>query len=329
MKRYLLIAMIVALLCVGCDNNNEPAETLVSTPPIEEQPIEEPPVEEQPVEEQPVEEQPVEEISDGPKTKEERAKILEQIAEVPENIETKNGVIELKFRSTFSLDYLKTISGKKVRMTGYISTLSPISGEFAYLMNLPYQSCPYCVPGTTEIYNTMAIVAKKNKKIDFTDSPVTVEGILKTGSFIDDFGYSYNVRIEDVVVKEADASALSANALRYNALTQEKIIDEINSIFTSLDEIIFYDYYEAQYGTDINSIQSFDMGRIATVINKINAISKTDYADIIGILQTAKRLAETANKNLAAGQIEDNKKIQNSLAQVFMNFGNWVTQYEL
>ena len=196
-------------------------------------------------------------------------------------------------------------------------------------MNLPYQSCPYCVPGTTEIYNTMAIIAKKNKRIDFTDSPVTAEGILKTGSFTDDFGYSYNVRIEDVVVKEADASALSKNALRYNALTQEKIIDEINNIFMSLDEIIFYDYYEAQYGTDINSIQSFDMGRIATVIDKINAISKTDYTDIIEILQTAKRLAETANKNLAAGSIEDNKKIQNSLEQVFMSFGNWVTQYEL
>ncbi|MBQ7668342.1 MAG: hypothetical protein IJS47_03350 [Clostridia bacterium] len=323
MKRRLLIAMIAVLLCVGCDNNNEPIETPVSTPPVEEQPVEEQPVEEQPVEEQLLE------TSDGPKTQEERAKILEQIAEVPENNEAKNGVLELKFRSTLSLDYLKSISGQKVKMTGYISTLSPINGEFAYLMNLPYQSCPYCVPGTTEIYNTMAIIAKKNKRIDFTDSPVTAEGILKTGSFTDDFGYSYNVRIEDVVVKEADASALSKNALRYNALTQEKIIDEINNIFMSLDEIIFYDYYEAQYGTDINSIQSFDMGRIATVIDKINAISKTDYTDIIEILQTAKRLAETANKNLAAGSIEDNKKIQNSLEQVFMSFGNWVTQYEL
>ena len=51
-------------------------------------------------------------------------------------------VTKLKFKNTNSDSYINSLDGKMVSITGYLSTLSPLDGKFAYLMNMPYQSCP-------------------------------------------------------------------------------------------------------------------------------------------------------------------------------------------
>ena len=62
---------------------------------------------------------------------------------------------KLSFADSASLDALKALDGKPVTITGYMATLSPLSGEYIYLMNMPYQSCPFCVPNTTQLANTI------------------------------------------------------------------------------------------------------------------------------------------------------------------------------
>ena len=79
--------------------------------------------------------------------------------------ENKDGITVLKFKNTNSHEAISALNGKKVSITGYLSTLSPLNGKFAYLMNMPYQNCPYCVPGTSAITNTLTIVSKDNEKI--------------------------------------------------------------------------------------------------------------------------------------------------------------------
>ena len=66
----------------------------------------------------------------------------------------------LSFSQANSVEAMQKLDGKQVNIIGYMSTLSPINGSFMYLMNLPYQSCPFCVPNTTQLSNTMAVYAK-------------------------------------------------------------------------------------------------------------------------------------------------------------------------
>ena len=54
--------------------------------------------------------------------------------------------IKLSFKSASTFDYLKSIDGQTVTINGYMATSSPVDGSFMFLMNLPYQSCPFCVP---------------------------------------------------------------------------------------------------------------------------------------------------------------------------------------
>ena len=93
----------------------------------------------------------------------------------------------ISFSEAASVDYLKTLNGKKVSIIGYMSSLSPVSGNFMYLMNMPYQSCPFCVPNTTQLSNTMAVYAKKNSSFKYTDKAISVTGTLKFGNYTDDF----------------------------------------------------------------------------------------------------------------------------------------------
>jgi len=300
MKKYkLLISIIAIMLCAGCSLNAPPAETQVTQNS---------------------------ELADAQNQK---ASVLDNAVNNTPAVVNEDGVIELKFKNTFSNDYLDSISGQKVTMTGYISTLSPINGEFAYLMNLPYQSCPYCIPGTSEIYNTIAIYAKENSKIEFTESPVTVTGVLETGKFTDAFGYEYNVRIKDVTVKEADVSKLSQNILIYNAVSQEGIIDDINNVFMALDRMIFYDYYQQYYGMTLESIENYDVDIINSIISKLKAISETDYRDLVATLEKTANIADKANVNITNKNYTENKNLQRDLEEVFREFSIWMTKYEM
>jgi hypothetical protein len=263
-------------------------------------------------------------------TKEDKANTI-RIDDLTNQVSVTNdkGVIELKFKNTNSDEYLKSINGKKVSVTGYISSLSPISGKFAYLMNLPYQNCPFCVPGTSSIYNTLAIYSSGNDKIEFTDKPVTVEGTLEVGDFTDEFGYQYKVRINKAKVKDADIDKLSKNVLIYSAVSKEGIVTEINNIMMELDKIIFYDFYQQQNNVSPDSIKPFDLGRIDTVIGKLKAISENDYSDLIQTLQSARGIVNTANDNINNKQIEKNKDLQQSINEVFRSFFMWLGKYEL
>ena len=67
---------------------------------------------------------------------------------------------KLSFKAASGYDYLKTIDGQTVTISGYMATSSPVDGSFMFLMNLPYQSCPFCVPNTSQLSNTVEIYPK-------------------------------------------------------------------------------------------------------------------------------------------------------------------------
>ena len=62
---------------------------------------------------------------------------------------------ELSFSAGNSISQLRALDGKSVTIVGYMATMSPPDGKYIYLMNLPYQSCPFCVPNTTQLANTI------------------------------------------------------------------------------------------------------------------------------------------------------------------------------
>ena len=126
------------------------------------------------------------------------------------------GASKLSFSQ--SVDDLEKLNGKPVTLVGYMATLSPLDGSYIYLMNMPYQSCPFCIPNTTQLANTMAVYAKQGGKFEFTNRPVRINGTLEVGDFTDSYGYQYGYRIADAACEIVDLSDVSEDYALYQAL---------------------------------------------------------------------------------------------------------------
>jgi len=235
-----------------------------------------------------------------------------------------NQVINLSFKNANSNEYINKLDGKTVSITGYISTLSPLNGEFAYLMNMPYQSCPYCIPGTAAITNTLTIMAKENEKIEFTDLPVTVVGTLETGEFSDEFEYEYGVRLKDVTVTEADIDKLSENVLKYNVLAESGVVSNIYTSIMIADEAVFYDYYEYEKPEKIYLDEI-----ISTKDSLVEYNSEGDYDNLVTLMDNLINLCNNVNTDIEEEDYSGFEGYQVELENLFYEFSDWMAEGEL
>lgn len=238
--------------------------------------------------------------------------------------EDSKGITVLKFKNTNSDETIKALNGKKVSITGYLSTLSPLNGEFAYLMNMPYQSCPFCVPGTSAITNTLAIFAGNKDKIKFTDQPVTVIGTLETGNFTDEFGYEYGVRLNNVTVNLADVDELSDKVKQYNVLAESGVVSNIYNSIMTVDYSVFYDYYE------LEKPETIALDSITYTKNSLTGYnSKGEYNKLVTLMNNLVNLANTVNKDIEDNNYSNFGIYQNTLENLYYEFAYWMAEGEL
>ena len=119
-----------------------------------------------------------------------------------------DGVRVLKFKDSISTAELKKLDGKEVQITGFIGGASPLNGSYIYLMNIPYQSCAFCVPSDNNLGNTIAVYPPQGKIIEYKDTPVTVTGTLVFETITDPVGYTYEYSIQNAKVEDADVEGL-------------------------------------------------------------------------------------------------------------------------
>ncbi|MCR4620797.1 MAG: hypothetical protein K5663_01810 [Clostridiales bacterium] len=242
-------------------------------------------------------------------------------------------VTRLGFSGASNINLLKSLDGKQVEITGYMATVSPVTGEFIYLMNLPYQSCPFCKPNTTELSNTIAVYAKKGSRFDFTDRAVKVTGKLEMGTYKDEFGYDYSYRIVDAKAQIVELKELSGDYAIWTQLSQNGIVSEVYSMFDFLHLVCQWsDYYltithengETEQvnmwpGDLINLLNEPEPNGYATqnapgyfsgLIERVNAVSAEKLRDLSDLLSECEQL-----KNEALQDIENERFVFNESTQ--------------
>ena len=146
----------------------------------------------------------------------------------------------LSFAEAQSITEMEKLDGKTVTIIGYMSTLSPVSGKFMYLMNLPYQSCPFCIPNTTQLSNTMAVYSKDGDEFEFTDRAIKVTGVLEFGDYTDEFGYEYGYRIKDATYSILDTSDMSEQLRLWQQLASTNVVADVYSMFEYLNFLCYW-----------------------------------------------------------------------------------------
>ena len=269
--------------------------------------------------------------------------------------------VPLSFAESASIETIQGLKGKAVTLTGYMATLSPLSGEYIYLMNLPYQSCPFCVPNTQQLSNTMAVYAAKGKKFEFTDRPVKVTGKIELGDFTDEYGYTYNYRIVDATYEPVDLSQVSEEYALYEALASDGVISDVNGMFDYLLFVCDWPEYQGTT-TDANGVSvpyylypgdaenalkdEYNYGRQAAegyfpgLIQRVQAVSPDQLEDLVQIIRDAQAVEQYARGQLAAGEyqydaqrdqyiLNDAAGLLDKFYDVYGRFSNWLTRYQL
>ena len=279
-----------------------------------------------------------------------------------DNGDVPEGTKLLSFSQAQSVDNIKELDGQTVSMIGYMSTLSPVSGKFMYLMNLPYQSCPFCIPNTTTLSNTIAVYAKK--EFEFTDRAIQVVGTLEVGDWTDEFGYQYSYRIKDATYEILNTEDMSDELKQWQALAASGVVADIYGMYDYVNFICFWAEYTAQFGDSADYLYpddvagfmqpnsqygyASDANYVNNLIARVEEVDKTAFADLVANIREAEELAAFAKAELEAGnftkvteysgafgdhrqQYKMNKvdELAHRFQTTFAGFSTWLSQWEL
>lgn len=264
-----------------------------------------------------------------------------------------------------SVDDMKALNGQKVNIIGYMSTLSPINGEFMYLMNLPYQSCPFCVPNTNELSNTMAVYAKSGKTFKFTDRAIKIDGTLEFGDYTDEFGYEYNYRIVDATYTEVDTSEMGEKLQLWQQLASTNAISDVYNMYEYVNFLCFWPTYTAEFSEGKDYLYPSDAlsfittegaqynygyvdGYFTDIKNTIKSVDEIQFNALIENITKAETLANKALTALQNGEYSSvseyssafndgrsqykmnaESEFSHEMETVYSEFSAWLAEWEL
>lgn len=251
--------------------------------------------------------------------------------------ETKDAV-KLSFKSATSYEELKALDGQTVSINGYMATSSPVDGGYLFLMNLPYQSCPFCVPNTSQLSNTMAVYAKEGDAFDYTGQAIKVTGKLVVAEkenepFTDKYGYEFNFKIVDATYAVLTDKELTADMAAWQKIADSGLMDEMYKMYDYLNFVCKWNTYfvnsytnsngetvkgyylwpadaerylkadgsEAYKGYTGQFHYGYQDGYFAALVAKIEALGMEETSILADNVRTAEKLAQKALKELEDG----------------------------
>ncbi len=271
----------------------------------------------------------------------------------------------LSFSQANSVKEMKKLDGQVVEIIGYMSTLSPINGSFIYLMNLPYQSCPFCVPNTTQLSNTIAVYAKSSDSFEFTDRAIKVSGTLEFGDYTDEYGYEYSYRIKDATYSEVDTSQLSEKLQLWQQLASTDVISDVYNMYDYVNFLCFWPTYTVDFESGKDYLYPNDALHFVTqdgaqfnygyaedyfdkMIATVEQVNKTEFSDLVANIRKAQSLAQTALTALNNGEyistteystafndgrtqykMNDADSYDKQLNEIYSEFAQWLAEWEI
>ena len=238
-----------------------------------------------------------------------------------------SNAVKLSFKAASGYDYLKSLDGQTVTINGYIATSSPVDGSFIFLMNLPYQSCPFCVPNTSQLSNTVEIYPKKGESFSYTSQAIRAVGKLKVAKnenepFTDKYGYEFNFKIIDATYTIIKAEELSADIALWQKIANTDVVNDIYEMYDYVNFLCAWNTYYVNsytnekgesvpgyylYPTDAEKFiytdgaqynYGYKEGYFESIIAKIESVDKTAFTDLVANIRKAEALADDALSEL-------------------------------
>ena len=238
--------------------------------------------------------------------------------------------VKLSFKSAASYEELKLLDGRTVTINGYMATSSPVDGGYIFLMNLPYQSCPFCVPNTSQLSNTMAVYAPDGKSFSYTTQAIKVTGKLEVAEsesqpFTDKYGYEFSFKIVDASYTILKSEELSESMALWQKIANTDVVSKLYSMFDYVNFVCKWNtYYVNSYVNEAGETVAgyylfpadalhylttdgaqwnygYKDGYFESLKTSVRAVDPTAFEDLISYIDQAEALAAKAISELEAG----------------------------
>lgn len=238
------------------------------------------------------------------------------------DVSTNKEVFEISFASAVSFDEIQKLDGKNVSIVGFMSTSSPLHGKYIYLQNMPYQSCPFCVPNTNTLANTLAVYAPKGKNFKFVDIPLRVTGVIKVEDVTDELGFHYTYRLINASVEKADITAMSKEIQIYTELVDRGFALTFTDTIGPLFKIINYEKFNITEA-DIDIIATEEIEEIRGMFNGLNP---DEYKDIISVVDRLETLIKKINELIVLKDFTSLKSYSDEAQNIYKDFYSWLVK---
>lgn len=271
----------------------------------------------------------------------------------------------ISFAKATSIEEMKKLDGKTVEIIGYMSTLSPISGKFMYLLNLPYQSCPFCEPNSTTLSNTIAVYAPDGKKFEFTDRLIRVTGTLEFGEYTDEYGYNYSYRIKDASYTVVNTSEMGDHLKLWQNLAATDVISDVYAMYDYINFVCFWGTYTASFSGGKDYLYPSDLeiflfeedsqyhygykeGYFDSLVERIEQVDPNAFKTLTDNIRKAEALASRALEDYKNGEYTSVSEYSNifkdgrsqykmnnadeynaNLEEIFREFSKWLGEWEV
>ncbi len=242
-------------------------------------------------------------------------------AETQSGVRVVDGVAQLAFRDRIPVRVLRNFDGKKVSITGYFWSEAGEGAALIYFRDRPFQRCAFCKPNDVVLTNTLAVHPANPAGLAFSGSPFTAIGVLKFGAVTDQFGHSYEYRLVDAVIKDADLTTLPASARYHAELSRAGFIE-------AFDLALSYAYTTINH--EALGIDRANLGHIDPELMEILGAAVLEYNEeghaIAGqLLLELQRLIERVHAALDAKAWDDLPALNADGQRLGDKFSTWVT----
>lgn len=234
-------------------------------------------------------------------------------------------VSEIRFKDMTYVSELEKLDGEEVTITGFMAQSSPLDGSIIYLMNMPYQSCVFCVPNTNQLMNTLAVYPKKAGSMEFTDLPVKVTGKLVFEDTTDEMGYSYSYKLINAKATLADVEYLEDTVRIYTQLVNQGFTTEFMNALLEIYNAVNY----SESGESLDNLGILEGESLNNIDKMFSNLNSSDYEDILSTIEKVQELKNTVNEAIKNKSDENFADYSSEIDVLFNEFYDWILKPEL
>lgn len=234
-------------------------------------------------------------------------------------------VKEISFSDMSSMEDIENLEGKKVKLLGYISPLSPYGYSYIYLTDTPYSTDVF-IEGK---YNSIAVYSKDGVAIGYSNHPVFVTGEIVIEEITDSQDMTYSYIIKDAIIENATIDQVDGMVKKFFMLAQDDVLNDLNELFGQIDMFVYLDEYKDDEIIKEEDLRKIEIEKIEGLKQKVEIYNDESYNTLVSVLDKLNAISIELNRLLEESKYVEFANQKEAFEQAYYEFYYYVAEFKV